>query len=118
MERKENIIAIKADAYTDRIMRLYKYLKDTKEEHVISKQIYRSGTSIGANIAEGEYAQSRPDCISKLSIALKEANETDYWLKKLYTANFLTEKQYLSMHKDNEEIIKLLVSIIKTSKGV
>ena len=116
MERKENIIAIKADAYTDRIVRLYKYLKDTKDEHVISKQIYRSGTSIGANIAEGEYAQSRPDWISKLSIALKEANETDYWLRKLYTAKILTEKQYLSLHNDNEEIIKLLVSIIKTSK--
>ena len=82
----------------------------------MSKQVYRSGTSIGANVAESINAQSDADFISKLSIALKEANETEYWLKNLYSANFIDEAGYLSLQKDNEEIIKILVSSIKTMK--
>ena len=83
----------------------------------MTKQILRSGTSIGANVAESINAQSPADFVSKLNIALKEADETYYWLKKLYTAEFITTKEFESMEKDNIEIIKLLTSIIKTKKS-
>ena len=99
LPRKENIIA-------------------EKGEHVFSRQIVRSGTSIGANVAESKFAQSRADFVSKLSIALKEANETEYWLRKLKSGEYITAYQYQSMHHDNEEIVKILVSIIKTCKSV
>ena len=82
----------------------------------MSKQIYRSGTSIGANVAESINAQSDADFISKLSIALKEANETEFWLKSLYSGNYIDEKGFLSMMNDNEEIIRILVKSIKTKK--
>ena len=82
----------------------------------IKKQLLRSGTSIGANVTEGIYAQSRNDFISKLSISLKEAQETSYWLRLLYKADYLDETQYNSIHSDNEEIIKLLIATIKSSK--
>ena len=82
----------------------------------MSKQIYRSGTSIGANVAESINAQSDADFINKLSVALKEANETEYWLKNLYSADYIDQKGYQSLQKDNEEIIKILVSSIKTMK--
>ena len=93
---------------------MYQYLIDKKKEKIISKQIIRSGTSIGANAAESKYAQSRMDFISKLSIALKEANETSYWLNRLYK----TEEQYRSITDDNDSIIRILTKIIKTSKGI
>ncbi len=79
-------------------------------------QISRSGTSIGANISEGLFAQSRPDFVSKLYIALKEANETEHWLDCLHLGNYLTEQQYKSMLEDNKEIIRILVKTIKTTK--
>ena len=82
----------------------------------MSKQIYRSGTSIGANVAESINAQSEADFISKLSIALKEANETDYWLKNLYSVHYIDDIGFNSLQEDNEEIIKILVSSIKTMK--
>ena len=117
LPNKENIIQIKADKYSDRIIKMYQYLNSTKSEQVFSKQILRSGTSIGANIAESRNAQSGKDFVSKLCIALKEADETDYWLRKLLTGNYITEYQYESMHHDNEEIIKILTKIIKTMKS-
>ena len=117
LKRKENIIEKKADNFSDRIVKLYQYLQKERGETIMSKQIMRSGTSVGANIAESRFAQSRPDFISKLNIALKEANETDYWLKKLLSGDYITPNQYQSMHQDNEEIIKILVSIIKTCKN-
>lgn len=83
MERKESVLKNKSESFAKRIIKLYQYLMNVKHETVISKQIYRSGTSIGANIAESRYAQSEFDFISKLSIALKEAEETEYWLKSL-----------------------------------
>ena len=95
---------------------MFKYLVDNDIERVMAKQVYRSGTSIGANIAESQNAQSDADFVSKLNIALKEADETLYWLKKLNTGGFLTEKQFLSMKTDNIEVIKLLTSIIKSKK--
>ena len=82
----------------------------------MSKQILRSGTSIGANIREGLFAQSRKDFISKMNIALKEAGETDYWLEILYSADYLTEMEYNSLKNDNDELIKMLSSIVKTTK--
>ena len=116
LPRKENVIQEKADAYSDRIVRLYQYLTTTKPENVFSKQILRSGTSIGANVVESRNAQSGRDFVSKLSIALKEADETAYWLKKLLAGNYITTTQYESMSNDNEEIIRILTKIIKTMK--
>ena len=116
LPRKENVIQEKADAYSDRIVRLYQYLTTTKHENVFSKQILRSGTSIAANVVESRNAQSGRDFVSKLSIALKEADETAYWLKKLLAGNYITTTQYKSMSNDNEEIIRILTKIIKTMK--
>lgn len=99
-----------------RIIKLYKYLID-KNEYVLSKQILRSGTSIGANCRESRNAQSRMDFVNKLNIALKEADETAYWLDLLKEGSFIDEHSYESIYKDCDEIIKLLTSIIKTSKS-
>ena len=99
-----------------RIVKLYKYLCNDKNEFVISKQLLRSGTSIGANIAESEHAQSSADFISKLYIALKEANETKYWLTLLTKAEYLKETEYESVMKDLRIIIGTLVNTIKKIK--
>ena len=106
----------KVDAYSNRIIRLYKYLKDEEKEFILSKQLLRSGTSIGANIAESQSAQSSADFIHKLEVALKEAKETHYWLEKLLVGEYINEVGYKSMSNDNIEIIKLLTSIIVTKK--
>ena len=116
MERKKSILKIKSEAYAVRIINLHKYLRTDKHETVMSKQIYRSGTSIGANIAESTNAQSGFDFINKLSIALKEANETEYWLKNLYQGEYINKAGFESMMNDNEELTKMLVSSIKTMK--
>ena len=116
MPRKESILRNKSELFADRIIKLYKYIYK-QQESVMSKQIYRSGTSIGANIAESINAQSEADFINKLSIALKEANETDYWLERLFNSGYIDQKGYLSMKNDNTEIIKMLVSSIKTVKN-
>ena len=117
MPHKENIIEIKSDLYSDRIVKMYQVLTSQRNEHILSKQILRSGTSIGANVAESQSAQSDADFVSKMSIALKEANESLYWLKKLHKGNIITENEFISMQADNTELIKLLNSIIKTKKG-
>ncbi len=116
MPRRKPIIEQKADAFSDRIVLMYKYLNANNIENVMASQVYRSGTSIGANVAESQNAQSDADFVSKLSIALKEADETLYWLKKLHTGGYITEKQYESMKADNVEVIKILTSIIKSKK--
>lgn len=116
LPRKENIIQDKTSAYAIRIIRLYQYLTNVKHEQTISRQILRSGTSIGANTAESRNAQSRADFVNKLNIALKESDETAFWLKTLYGGNYITERQLQSMLADNTEIIRILVKIIKTSK--
>lgn len=113
---KENIIKNKSFDFALRIIKLYQYLCETKKEFILSKQLLHSGTSIGANIRESEHGQSKADFIHKLSIALKEANETDYWLELLFKANYIDSKQYESIKIDIEEILKLLISIIKSSK--
>mgnify|MGYP003420630812 FL=1 len=104
-------------AYAIRIVNLYKYLVLQKNEHVLSKQLLRSGTSIGANTRESKNAQSRKDFLTKLSIALKEADETEYWLELLYKTEYLDENQYLSIQNDTSELIKILTSIIKKLKS-
>ena len=101
-----------------RIIKLYKYLIEEKNEHVMSKQVYRSGTSIGANIAESKTAQSDADFISKLSIALKEANETKYWLVLLHESETISDDEYNSIENDINTIIGSLIIIIKKKKGV
>ena len=116
LKRESNILLTKVDAYSNRIIRLYKYLKDVEKEFILSKQLLRSGTSIGANIAESQSAQSSADFIHKLEVALKEAKETHYWLEKLLVGEYINEVGYKSMSYDNIEIIKLLTSIIITKK--
>ena len=116
MPRKENAIEIKSGLYSDRIVKMYQYLTSHRHENILSKQILRSGTSIGANVAESFNAQSDADFVNKMNIALKEADESLYWLKKLRAGNFITEKEFTSMETDNTEIIKLLTSIVKTKK--
>ena len=99
-----------------RVIRLYVYLKDERKEYVMSKQIYRCGTSIGANIAESRFAQSDADYICKLSIALKEASETMYWLVLLHESDFISLKQYESLLNDVKTITGTLVNIINKIK--
>ena len=115
MPRKESVLRHKYELFADRIVRLYRYVSEQKES-VMSKQIYRCGTSIGANIAESTNAQSEADFINKLSIALKEANETEYWLDRLYNSGYINQKGYESMKHDCTEIIKMPVCSIKTIK--
>ena len=111
---KENVVKTRSKTFAVRIVNLYKYLTAEKKEYVLSKQILRSGTSIGANIAESEYAQSRKDFLSKLYIALKECAETIYWLDLLYETDYLSEKEYQSLMSDCEELRKILSSSTKT----
>ena len=117
MGRENNILADKSVAFSIRVVNCYKFLTDSKKEFVMSKQLLRCGTSIGANIHEGIYTQSSPDFISKLSISLKEASESSYWLKILSETQFLDEKMYMSLKEDIDEIIRLLISSIKTTKN-
>ncbi len=111
---KTNPILDKSMAFAVRIVNLYKYLKDTRSEYVISKQLLRSGTSIGANVRESVYAQSQADFKSKMYIALKEANESAYWIELLKRTQYLTEAQSRDILGDCIELIKILSSITKT----
>jgi len=114
--KHENILKDKSFSFALRIVKAYKYLVEEKREFVLSKQLLRCGTAIGALVCEAEYAQSTPDFISKMSIALKEANETEYWLRLLKENDNIEEKVFLSMIDDCQELLKLLISIINTSK--
>ena len=111
-----NIIEQKSFEFAVRIVNLYKHLNETKKESVLSKQLLKSGPSIGANVAEAEKAQSKPDFISKMSIALKEASETKYWIRLLTSTSYLTEAESASILNDCVELEKILVSIIKSTK--
>ena len=115
--KSENIVATKSYSFARRIVKAYQYLNNEQKEFVISKQLLRSGTAIGAMVREAEYVQSKPDFIHKLSIALKEANDTEYWLMLLKDSQYITEQSFLSIDTDCKELIKLLVSIIKSSKS-
>ena len=106
----------KSFQFAVRIVKLAKVLRNDRSEYVLSKQLLRSGTSIGANIAEAQQAQSRADFISKMSIALKEAVETNYWLRLLQATDYLSEAEFSSIHSDCRELEKMLTAIIKTAK--
>ena len=106
----------KSKKFALRIIKLYKYLCLEKKEFVMSKQILRSGTSIGANVREGNRGQTKPDFITKMSIAYKEADETSYWLELLFESGYLNKKSFESIYEDNLELLRLLSSIIITSR--
>ncbi len=112
-----NVVEEKSFSFAVRIVRLNQYLRSAKKEHVLSKQLLRSGTSIGANIAEAQQAQSRADFLSKMEIALKEASETKYWLRLLQATEYLSTPEFESVYRDCSEMEKLLVSIVKATKN-
>ncbi|MEX6685951.1 four helix bundle protein [Danxiaibacter flavus] len=114
---KPNPIQQKTYKFALRIINAYKFLHTVHKEYVLSKQLLRSGTSIGAQVMEAEHAQSKPDFLNKMNIALKEANETSYWLHLLKDSNYLDNNMFISIHTDCIEIIKLLSSIVKTTKN-
>lgn len=114
---ENNIIHDKSLDFAVRIVRLCRYLEDERREFVMSRQIIRCGTSVGANVRESRNAQSEADFVSKLSIALKEADETQFWLDVLYRSETIDERMYESLNGDVKELIALLTSIIKTMKS-
>jgi four helix bundle protein len=114
---KENVIKIKSFAFSIRIVRLYQHMCDTRKEFVMSKQLLRCGTSVGALVREAEQAESRPDFIHKLGVAQKEINETIYWLELLRATNYLGQLEFESINRNAVEIIKLLTRIIKSTKS-
>jgi len=106
----------KSFSFSLRIIKLFKYMQSSHKEYILSKQILRSGTAIGALIREAKYAQSKADFLNKLMIALKEANETKYWLELLYQSNYIDQKMYKSIEPDINTLLKLLVASTKTVK--
>lgn len=115
--KNENVIQTKTYMFAIRVVKLCQHLAEKKKEFILSKQLVRSGTGIGANVEEALGGQSRADFVAKLNIAYKEARETSYWLRLLEDTGYLTQRQFEGIHKDIEEIIRLLVSILKSSKG-
>ena len=113
----EYTVEEKSFKFAIRIVNLYKYLAEEKKEYVLSKQLLKCGTSIGANITEAQQGQSRADFVSKLGIAQKESYEADYWIRLLYATAFLSEKEYTSLIDDCREIKKMLTAIIRTTKS-
>jgi four helix bundle protein len=111
-----NVVKEKSFAFAVRVVNLYSFLCKEKKEFVLSKQLLRSGTAIGASVREAERAESKADFVHKLSIALKESNETDYWILLLSETKFLTPKESQSILSDNTELLKLLTSIIQSTK--
>ena len=114
---KDNAVEYKSYSFASRIIKAYKYLSEQKRERILSKQLLRSGTAIGALVCEAKFAQSKADFINKLSIALKEANETQYWLNLLHDNEYLDNNSFQSIYEDAKEITAILVSIVKTSKN-
>jgi four helix bundle protein len=113
---KENITAVKAIAFAIRIIKLYKVLADEQKEYILSKQMLRSGTAVGALIKEGEHAESKADFLHKMSISLKEANETSYWLFLLHEGGWLKSDVFREYDNECKELIRLLASTVKTTK--
>ena len=110
-----NVILIKSKTFAVRMIKLYQYHCTEKKEYVLSKQLLRSGTSIGANIVEAQSGSSKKDFLAKMHIAFKEAAETKYWLELLYESNYLTQREFISVYKDCDELYRLLSSITKTT---
>ena len=115
--KSDNIVVDKSKRFAIRIVKLYKYLGERKKEHVLSKQLLRCGTSIGANVREGVYGQTKKDFLAKMCIGLKEASETAYWLELLCETGYLTRRQYDDIDSDCTELIRLLTAIVKTTKS-
>jgi len=113
----DNVVAVKSYTFAIRIVKLYKLLSCEKREFALSKQLLRSGTAIGALVKEAEHAQSKPDFLNKMNVALKEANETEYWLMLLKDTEYISEKEFQSINSDCSEILKLLISIVKSTKS-
>ena len=113
----DNSIQEKSFRFAVRIVKLCRYLQTEKSEYILSKQLLRSGTSIGANVSESQQAQSRPDFVNKLNIALKEASETEYWLRLLHETDYLNNAYFDSIFTDCNEVKSLLVAIVKSSKN-
>jgi len=114
--KKDNILHTKSYAFAIRAVNLSQYLNKEKKEYILSKQVIRSGTAIGALVSESKFAQSKADFINKLMISLKEANETQYWINLLFDTNFISYQMHKSLFNDIDELISLLVSITKTIK--
>jgi len=110
------MVAEKSYKFALRIIKLYKWFIQEHKEFVLSKQLLRCGTAVGALIKEAEHAQSKADFLNKMNVALKEANEVEYWLMLLKDSGYLSEKEFISIHADCQELIKLLVSIVKSTK--
>ncbi|MDL2244810.1 four helix bundle protein [Parabacteroides sp. OttesenSCG-928-J18] len=116
-KRKDSVLNQKSFSFAVRIVNLAKFLQSEKQEYIQSKQILRSGTSIGALICESEFAQSNQDFVNKLSISLKEANETDYWLRLLNATDYIDDRSHQSLSQDCDELIAMLIASIKTTKN-
>ena len=114
---KENALLDKSKKFALRIIKLYKYLNEHKREHILSKQLLRSGTSIGANLKEAAFAQSRADFQAKLFIAQKECAETEYWLELLHESDYINKSEFDSIYEDCQELMRLLVASTKTIQG-
>ena len=112
----KNVLKDKSFAFAVRVVKLARWLETEKKEYILSKQVLRSGTAIGALICEADFAQSKADFVSKMSISLKEANETRYWLKLLKETDYLKDELFDSLYEDASELIKILVSSVKTTK--
>ena len=115
--RKDSLLHAKSYAFALRAIGMNRYLREQEQEFVLSKQVLRSGTAIGALVRESEFAQSQADFINKLSVALKEANETDYWLNLLHDSQYINDNSFESMENDCGELIALLISSIQTVKN-
>ena len=116
LQNSKNVLKVKSTAFAFRIIRLIRHVQQSQREFVLTKQLLRSGTSIGANIRESEYAESPSDFVHKLGSAQKEANETIYWLELFFADGILSEPEFQSIYADAEELMKLLTSSIKTKK--
>ena len=112
----DNVTQDKSYRFAIRIVKAYRYLINEQKEFVLSKQLLRSGTAIGALVREGVHVQSRPDFLNKMNVALKEAYETEYWISLLYDTGYISEEMYQSIHEDCIELVKLLSSTVKTMK--
>ena len=115
IEMKANLIENKSFEFAVRIVNLCKYLRYDKEEFIMSKQLLKCGTSIGANVSEAERGQTMPDFLTKMNIALKESNETHFWIRLLYRTDYIDNKMFESLENDLREIIRILMAICKTT---
>ena len=114
---KENVLLVKSKRFALRVIKLYKYLDNQKREHILSNQVLRSGTSIGANVKESAFAQSRADFTAKLFIAQKECAETEYWLELLNESEYINKEEFDSIYGDCQELMRLIVASTKTLQG-